>query len=126
MKDKEAPRPAYSMEVDTPDGKMWVHVAEEDGQPVQVLINIGKAGTNLAAWAYITARMITRSLEGEVGIHKIIEEFSGTTSGRIAYLERGMVCRSGPEGVAIALIRYTQEKYRESKPKGKAGGASIG
>lgn len=117
--------PSYSFRQDTPDGRLFVHVIEEDGAPIEVKINVGKAGTNLAAWADAMGRLITRMLP-KVGIYGVIEELSGITSQGLMRLEKGKVCRSGPEGVAIALHAYRAEKYKENKPKRRPGDATTG
>lgn len=107
--------PAYSVMVETPDGTMWVTIIERDGNPVQVLISIGKAGSALMAWAFAMERMITRLLEHE-SIYTIIEEVSGITSEKLKVNRRGGVCRSGPEGIAQAFLDYRKEKFREHNP----------
>lgn len=99
-------------------------IIERNGQPVQVLINIGKTGNNTMAWADAIGRIITRMLE-HLTIYNVIEELSGITSGRLTYSNRGNVCRSGPEGVAMALLEYRKEKFNESRFKGGEGQASV-
>lgn len=116
--------PTYSYAVETPDGKMFVHILEENDLPVMVLINIGKSGTNLAAWADATARLVSRLLPN-TGIYGVIEELSGITSQGIRRLAKGETIRSGPEGVSYCLLKYRQEKYTRDKPKRRSGGAST-
>lgn len=116
--------PAYSIHVSTPDGEMWVTIIERKEQPVQVFISIGKAGSNVMAWAEATGRIITRMLE-HLSIYEVITELSGITSGRLVYGMRGAVCRSGPEGIAIALMEYRKEKFNESRFRGGEGKASV-
>lgn len=116
--------PTFSIKVDTPDGKMFVHILEDkDGLPVRVLINIGKAGTNLAAWADATSRLVTMMLK-YASIYIIIEELSGITSSRFSLLAHGEVVRSGPEGIARALLKYRNEKFRKNQHRGRPGGAT--
>ncbi|HEX9430864.1 MAG TPA: hypothetical protein VF944_10850 [Candidatus Bathyarchaeia archaeon] len=116
--------PTFSIKVDTPDGRMFVHILENDGLPVQVLINIGKSGTNLSAWADAVSRMVSQMLK-YTSIYVIIEELSGITSSRFIRLAQGEVIRSGPEGVAYALVKYRNRKYKDNRPKDKPGRASI-
>lgn len=114
-----------SVQVGTPDGVMFVHVVEnEKGFPIQVLINIGKSGSNLAAWADAIARLVTRLLP-HIGITGVIEEVSGITSSQLRQRENGEVTRSGPEGLAIALLKYSAEWYRVNQPRSRSGGPSI-
>jgi hypothetical protein len=113
-----------SVRVETPDGTMYVHVLENDkGLPCQVNINIGKAGTNLAAWADACARLVSRMMPN---IHGAIEELSGITSSGFRRMVKGDVIRSGPAGIAYALLKYNKEKYTENKPKRRDGAASVG
>lgn len=116
--------PSYTIRQDSPDGRLFVHVVEKDGRPVEVRINIGKAGTNMAAWADAMGRLITRLLP-VIGIHGVIEELSGITSQGIRLLEKGSVCRSGPEGIAIALLVQRRTKFEENKPKARPGSAGT-
>lgn len=116
--------PSYTIRQDSPDGRLFVHVIERDGTPVEVRVNIGKAGTNMAAWADAIGRLITRLLP-HIGIHGVIEELSGITSQGIRLLEKGNVCRSGPEGIAIALMIQRRAKFEENKPKERPGRAGT-
>lgn len=108
--------PCYSEMIDTPDGKMWVTIVERNGVPVQVIVSIGKTGSYTMAWANAASLLITRLLEF-ITIHQVIQELSGIATGRLAYLTGGDKCRSGPEGIAIALLRYRKEKYSELGPE---------
>lgn len=117
--------PCYSVAIETPDGNMWVTVAERDGKPVQILINIGKCGSYTMAWADAVARLATRMLE-YMTVHQIIEELSGITTSKLVRNIRGEVCRSGPEGVAQGLLAYRKEKFGElGIRKHREGDASI-
>lgn len=115
--------PSYSIAVNTPDGEMFVHIAEENDMPKFILINIGKAGTNIAAWGDAIARVATAMLPVR-GVHGVIEELSGLSSARFSILEGGQVCHSGPEGLALALLKYNAIKYKQHRPKRRPGGAS--
>ena len=95
--------------VDTPDGKMFVIVLEQEGAPRGVLIEIGKSGTSVRAWADALARIVTLALRSGLGIERIIEEVSNITTDRLVR-SRGTRIRSGPEGFAFGLLLYTQEK----------------
>lgn len=114
----------FSVRVETPDGTLFVHIIEDEREiPQQVIINIGKAGTNLSAWADAAARLVTRMLPN---VHAAIEELTGITSSRFRRLPKGQMIRSGPEGIAYALLAYRGAKYVEHKPKRRSGAASVG
>jgi hypothetical protein len=116
--------PSVSVRVETPEGTMFVHIVEENDMPVMVLVNIGKAGTNVAAWGDALARMVTKTLP-KIGVMGAIEELSGITSGKITRLKRGIVCRSGPEGLALALLTYSQEWFKRNQVRDRPGKATI-
>lgn len=116
--------PSYSVKVETPDGVMFVHIVEQDGMPHQVLINIGKAGTNVNAWGDASARLVSRMLE-KLGVYGAIEELSGITTASVKHMANGESCRSGPEGIAIALLKYRSMKFRENKLEDRDGRASV-
>lgn len=105
--------PAYSIQLDSPDGRIWVHVCEDENErPFKVLINVGKTGASLYAWASATADLVSELLP-HVGVHKVIEILSGHLSDRERRTLQGVQIRSGPEAISVALMRYRQEKYRE-------------
>lgn len=123
-----APDIAYvtrSIKVVTPDGTLFLHVVEnEAGFPIQILMNIGKSGSALAAWADAVARLSSQLLP-RIGVQGVLEEVSGITTAQISLYANGEVCRSGPEGIAIALHKYLQEWHRERKPKPRPGGPRL-
>ena len=115
---------SFSVRVETPDGTMFVHILEDENEiPQKVIINIGKAGTNLTAWADAAARLVSRLLPN---VHGVIEELTGLTTARYSRLPKGEIIHSGPEGIAYALLKYRGERYKDNKPKRRSGAASIG
>lgn len=115
---------SWSWKVETPDGTMYVHILEQHEMPVGFIVQIGKVGTNVFAWAEAMARMATRALP-DIGVHGVIEELSGITTSGLRRLARGEIIRSGPEGFAYALLRYKQEKFKGEQPKRKFGRATV-
>lgn len=103
---------SMQMKVHTPDGTMFVNVLDdENGQPIQVIINIGKAGSAIAAWAHALSAMITVGLRAGVKLEVYLTELSSITSDKTARTLTSK-CSSGPEGVWMALVRYRKEKFR--------------
>lgn len=124
----EASFPTYSYKVDTPDGMMFVQILEDDQRrPFQILIMIGKAGSSLNAWSDAVARLVSRLLPA-AGVHGAIEELSNITSDRpMRRLARGETIHSAPEGIAYALLKYTQEKFKHAQAGyTRPGRASLG
>lgn len=99
--------------VRTPDGTLYATITEDaDGNPFMVQFNIGKAGSQVVAWSQALAVTITMGLQNGIPLHKFIEELSGITSDRQARI-LGNTCRSGPEGVYMALLYYTKQRFNE-------------
>lgn len=88
---------------------MFVTIVEESDIPKQIFISIGKAGAAVGAWAFATASMITVAMNNNVGLDRIIEELADITSSGEART-MGSRCRSGPEGIWIALKKYQLAK----------------
>ena len=113
MEDRGA-APSLTIEVEVPEGQMYVSITEEENAPRLVLINIGKTGSRLAAWADSVGRLVSLALRSGLALPAIISELSGITSDRVHRYKSGVVLRSGPDGVAYALHKYMQEKSREA------------
>lgn len=107
---------SVNVRVPTPDGTMYVTIMEnENRRPFQILINIGKAGTSVSAWADALSRIVSKLFETGVGVNEIIEEFSLMGTDKVARMDDGSQVHSGPEGVAVALMRYRSGKFQELK-----------
>lgn len=121
----DIPYRTKSIKVETPDGTMFVDIVEnERGNPIKFIIHIGKTGTSLAAWANAVAELASRLVQKE-GIHVVLEEVSGITSSNVR-ARNGDLVRSGPEGFALALLKYTQLWFKENEPQQRSGRSSIG
>ena len=101
--------PSVTIKVPTPDGTMYVCISDYEGRPWRVDITIGKAGSALMAWAHSLARLCTMALQGSASLDDLINELAGVTSDKLTMNQRTEV-RSGPEGVAIAFLRYLEQK----------------
>lgn len=115
------PSPTSSIKVITPDGTLFVHLLEDDdGRPIRLLLNIGKNGYSLNAWASALAQAISLALRKGASVHDVIESISNITSDGNKREQRNGV-RSGPEGVVSALMRYvgvvndSNEKEEEAR-----------
>lgn len=125
MSDPVKAWPAYSFKIKTPEGTIYVHIAEDENEkPVRVLINVGKAGSVLAAWGDSLAVLVTELILQHNGVYRAIELLAGMSHDRARLLgSEGIHCASGPDGVARALLAYREQKYKEHKPRGRSGGA---
>lgn len=96
--------------VDTPSGKMFVHVMEnKQGDPVGIQVNIGKAGSEVLAWAQSVARLCSAVLDMGGSVADILVEISGLHADKERRYLSGEVVRSGIQGLEIALRRYQRE-----------------
>jgi hypothetical protein len=102
----------YSYQINTPDGQMWVHICEENDKPIMIIVNIGKSGSVIQAWASATAYLVTELLK-YTSYHRVIELVSNITTDKIK-LGPGTIIRSGPDGIATALMRYSNEKFKQT------------
>jgi len=120
--------PSSSVKVTTPDGVIFVHIIDHpiSKAPLKVELTIGKAGSSVQAWAQALSRMITLALKNGANIGSIIEEVSAITSDRISFSSNRAV-RSGPDGIAQALIIYMASKSPTlSKRKRRRGPTFFG
>jgi len=104
---------SVTIKVKTPDGSMFVTIAEKDNEPVQIQINIGKAGGSLQAWSNVTAELCTLALSLGAKVEQLIE-IARVTSDRSVTDDSGRDIRSGPDGLAHALRVY---RYKYSLGK---------
>lgn len=105
---------AYTIKVESPDGVMFVHCTERNDKLVHVLINIGKAGSAISAWADAMGRMITSALVHQP-LSVIIDELSNITADRVTRTDSGIFVKSGPEAVFYALMIYNSHKTKLKK-----------
>lgn len=97
----------------TPDGTIFVIIDEDEtGKPIQVRVNIGKAGSGLAAWTFAFSQLFTLALQHGATIEDVITVLSNTNSDRLVY-DRNTPIKSGPAGVVQALLSYNVEKAKE-------------
>ena len=101
--------------VRTPDGTMFVIVLDDDnGKPVGVQINIGKAGSSLSAWANATTALVTKMLDSGIGLNEVITELSELTTDKIVLSgDANIPVRSGPDGLCYALMEYRKSKFKD-------------
>lgn len=109
--------PTITVKVHTPDGTMFVHIIEYKGKPYEVMLNIGKSGYSLAAWANALARVVSLALRSGSDLQSIIAEVSNIKTGKSSR-SNGIEISSGPAGLAHALMLYAQMKDKEKGDDG--------
>ena len=106
--------PAYSIRSRTPDGTMFVHISEDEkGKLYKLHLNLGKAGTSVAAWAFALESTLNLAIMQGTKLEDLIALLSSITSGNAPRVAIGGKCTSGPEGLWMALMRYRRTKNEE-------------
>ena len=104
----------WSIRVKTPDGTLFVHIGEDEkGKLKQIMLNLGKAGTSVSAWANSLASTLTMAIELGATLEDLTALLSNITSGSAPRMAIGGKCTSGPEGVWMALMQYRREKHKQ-------------
>ncbi len=119
--------PSESIRIRTPDGMLYAIIVEnQDGTINHVQLSIGKAGSALSAWVHATAALITLAIQKGATVEELMNTLSNITSDRAPRTIES-TCRSGPEGVWMALVKYqrnTEILMMEDEPTLR--GASVG
>ncbi len=98
--------------VRTPNGTMYGFIRENpDGTINGFEFIIGKAGNDISPWAQVVGELATLAINNGTTLEQLINMFSGLTSGREARTMNS-VCRSGPEGIWMILMRYKHSKFK--------------
>lgn len=99
--------------VRTPNGTLFAIIVENEDKSIHSFqFTIGKAGTDVTAWACAMAEMMTLCIKKGATLEELIETLSNITSSREAR-SIDSNCRSGPEGLWMALVRYKRSKFEE-------------
>lgn len=119
--------PSSSIKIQTPEGTLFVHIIESPpGIPAKLDLNIGKAGSAVLAWAHAFAKVASICLRNGIPISAIADEISGINTDRITTsLDR--IVRSGPDGIAQAILIYLESKKPKiTKHRGRRGPSVFG
>lgn len=121
---EEAEKPAWDIrprpmivsgstyKIDTPVGTAFITInVDQDGEPFEVFINIGKAGSDVTAMAEGLGRIITlvlrmnSTLTGRARLERVIEQLESIGGARSLGFGDAKI-RSLPDAVAKALTRH--------------------
>jgi len=127
------PRPAvvqgYTRQVSAPEGKINITINSDDHGPLEIFVNVGKAGSDIAALAEALGRLISLNLRvlsplSQVDrAQEIAEQLRGIGGSRSVGFGMQQV-RSLPDAVARALemhIESLQGQQVESVPQASNG-----
>lgn len=138
----EAPKPAQvvvprpmvvhgsTYRMQTPVGTAYITInCSEEGEPLEVFINLGKAGTDVYAMAEGLGRVISlflrvnSNLTPKQRIKKIIDDLSGIGGGSVLGFGKNQV-KSLPDAVAKVLNMHFTQQEKERKLHEAAQGAN--
>jgi ribonucleoside-diphosphate reductase alpha chain len=95
---------------ETPLGVMYVNVTEDEkGQPLEVFLNLGKAGGSAMADAEAMGRLISLALRSGIPLMSIHRQLRGISSDRAVGLGPNKVL-SVPDAVGLALEEWWRVK----------------
>jgi ribonucleoside-diphosphate reductase alpha chain len=99
--------------VRTAYGNMYVTVNfDDDGRPFEAFATLGKAGGTDSANLEAVARLVSMALRSGVAPEEVVDQLRGITSQPV--WDRGVLVRSAPDAVAIAL-ELAMKRVREGE-----------
>lgn len=107
-----------TLRIPSPEGIATIIIVEESpGKIYKIFFSIGKAGAPTNAWANALAEMTVAALQGGMDLTDVIISLSNITSSRTVDTPEGMQCRSGPEALYMALLKYrSMNEKKKSLP----------
>src|SRR5947207_14571938 len=133
IQDGVKPRPAvvqgYTRQVSAPEGKINVTINSDEHGPLEVFVNVGKAGSDIAALAEALGRLISLNLRVLSPLsqpdraREIPDQLRGIGGSRSVGFGMQQV-RSLPDAVARALEMHwgTMESHKEADPPNVTNG----
>ena len=99
----------------TGHGNMYITINfDEESQPFEVFTTLGKAGGCDSAQLEAISRLVSLALRSGLDIHSILEQLRGITC--CPAWDNGVLVRSAPDAVALALERHAAEEARPQQP----------
>jgi hypothetical protein len=106
------------MRVRSPNGTLFLTIVEDNnGLPLRAIVQVGKTGTDVRAWADAIGRLMSRLLQYGYGIELLISELSNIHSDSLVYTDNPemMIIKSGPDALVQALLDYQRDRYNSMK-----------
>ena len=102
--------------VRTGNGTMYITVnSDESGKPFEVFSALGKGGSDDAAYLEAISRLLSLALRAGVDIESIVKQLRGITCNPT--WDNGVMVRSAPDAVALALSRHIDASGKPPTPK---------
>ncbi len=114
-------RPQYmsgvTERIRTGHGTMYITINfDEEGRPFEVFTTLGKAGGCDSAQLEAISRLVSLSLRSGVDIKEVITQLRGITC--CPAWDNGVLVRSAPDAVALALERHANMEPRQQPTNG--------
>lgn len=101
----------------TGHGTMYITInVDEEGKPFEVFTALGKAGGCDSAQLEAISRLVSLALRSGVDVKKVIEQIRGITC--CPAWDSGVLVRSAPDAVAMALERHINSETRQQQSNG--------
>ena len=101
----------------TGHGTMYITInVDEEGKPFEVFTALGKAGGCDSAQLEAISRLVSLALRSGVDVKKVIEQIRGITC--CPAWDSGVLVRSAPDAVALALERHINSETRQQQSNG--------
>ncbi len=91
----------------TADGTLYITINQDEYGLCEVFTNIGKHGSDVAAWSEAVGRLISLCLRSGIDLKSLIQQLRGITSTPI--WQEGEQILSVPDAIGKALSRYLEE-----------------
>lgn len=98
----------------TGPGKLYVTISiDEDGDPVEVFLNIGRSGGYTNAWAEALGKTLSNALRSGTDPSELADDLVGIRTDS-KQTDNGDRIHSIPDAVGVALSRHLEDAYGES------------
>ena len=110
-------RGSYSFKFLTPDGNATIFISEKEiGKIERIDYFIGKAGSSVAAWSHALIEFINFAFDKNIPLNDVINKISNITTGMNVRSISGIKCKSGPDAIFLALMKYRGMSNRNNIP----------
>ncbi len=96
----------------TGDGTLYLTINSDEFGLCEVFTNIGKHGSEVAAWSEAVGRLISLCLRSGISLKSLVEQLRGITSRPIWH--DGQQILSVPDAIGSALSKYLNEKNNKN------------
>ncbi len=108
----------------TGHGSMYITINfDEESKPFEVFSTLGKAGGCDSAQLEAISRLVSLALRSGIGITEVIGQLRGITC--CPAWDNGVLVRSAPDAVALALERHTAAEAGQDSGIGAPGVAGV-